>query len=116
MNVIADTVEVNSCARAKNIAAVKDVSLKSDRAFRAGAIATGCGMRLETVSGYMPTVPCSDVTALKEALEDVAGDRYKIEYQGADQHTSASTDFGDVSCIMPLLQFSTGGYLSLIHI
>ena len=115
VNVIADTVEVNSCARAKNIAAVKDVSLKSDRAFRAGAIATGCGMRLETVAGYMPTVPCSDVTALKEALEDVAGDRYKIEYQGADQHTSASTDFGDVSCIMPLLQFSTGGYTGQLH-
>ncbi|HIX51370.1 MAG TPA: amidohydrolase [Candidatus Lachnoclostridium stercoripullorum] len=115
VNVIADTVELNNCVRAKSVAAVKDASRKADRSFRAGAVATGCGMRLETVSGYMPTIPCSDVTALKEALEEVAGDQYKIEYQGAEEHTSASTDFGDVSCIMPLLQFSTGGYTGQLH-
>lgn len=114
-NIIADHVQLDSSVRAKHIPAYVDAAKKADRAFRAGAIATGCAMRIETVPGYMPTVPCSDVTALKEALEEVADGKYKIIYQGADEHICASTDFGDVSCLMPLLQFSTGGYEGQLH-
>lgn len=114
-NIISDYVQMDSSVRAKHIPAYVDASKKADRAFRAGAMATGCGVKIETIPGYLPTVPCNDVTALKEALEEVAADRYEIVYQGENEHICASTDFGDVSCLMPLLQFSTGGFTGNLH-
>ncbi len=114
-NIIADDVQMDASIRAKHIPAYIDAAKKADRAFRAGAVATGCGMKIETVPGYMPTVPCTDVKALEEALEDAAAGSYRITYQGADKHIAASTDFGDVSCLMPLLQFGTGGYEGQLH-
>ena len=52
--------------------------------------------------GYLPTIPAKDTRVVEEALADVAQTKgYRISYHRADMHTTGSTDFGDVSCIMP---------------
>ena len=116
INVIADDVAVEYCVRAKHIPAYVDASKKVDRSFRAGAVATGCGMTIDTMAGYMPTVPNPKPDALVETLQQIAEEKqYQVTYRNADDHITGSTDFGDISCLMPLLQFMTGGVEGQLH-
>ncbi len=113
VNVIADKMTMEFSVRGKNIPALLDANAKVDRAIRAACVATGCGVDNITMPGYMPTVPCHDISVTMEALEDVSRGKYTIEEKTA--HGTGTTDFGDVSCIMPLLQFHTGGYGGNMH-
>lgn len=113
VNVIADEMTMEFSVRGKTIKALLDANAKVDRAIRAACVATGCGVDNETMPGYMPTVPCPDVSITKEALEEVSAGKYTV---GEDnKHVTGTTDFGDVSCLMPLLQFHTGGYRGALH-
>lgn len=113
VNVIADDVHIEYSVRAKNIDAIRDASRKVDRCLRAGAVATGCGLTNITLPGYLPTIPAPDTRAIDEAMDTAAG-KYKVDHVGS-QHTTGSTDYGDVSSIMPLLQFNTSGYEGALH-
>ena len=113
VNVIADKMTMEFSVRGKNIPALLNANAKVDRAIRAACVATGCGVDNITMPGYMPTVPCHDVSITREALEEVSQGKYKIEESNG--HGTGTTDFGDVSCIMPLLQFNTGGYGGHMH-
>ena len=113
VNVIADKMTMEFSVRGKNIPALLNANAKVDRAIRAACVATGCGVDNITMPGYMPTVPCPDISVTLEALEDVSQGKYTIEEKTA--HGTGTTDFGDVSCIMPLLQFHTGGYGGNMH-
>ena len=113
VNVIADHMTMEFSVRGKTISSLLDANRKVDRAVRAACIATGCGVDNITMPGYMPTVPCHDTSITKEALEDVSHGRYTITERTG--HGTGTTDFGDVSCLMPLLQFHTGGYGGAMH-
>lgn len=119
MNVIADTVTMEYSVRANNIPAVKDASEKFDRSMRAGAIAMGAGVEIVTLPGYLPTIPLENVDMMKECIQDVVstyGDKYKnIDLNTISKATTGSTDYGDVSSLMPLFQFKTGGYQGVLH-
>lgn len=38
-----------------------------------------------------------------------------VTYRNRDYHEAGSTDFGEVSSILPLYQFRTGGYTGELH-
>ena len=114
MNVVADHTTMEYSVRANNIPAIENASEKFDRSVRAGAMATGCGARIITMPGYLPTVPVSDLTALLEAAHQATG-RHQIMPVNPSYIQGGSTDFGDVSQILPLLQFHTGGYGGALH-
>lgn len=113
VNVIADNVQIEYSVRAKTIPGIEDANRKVDRCLRAGAMATGCGMENVTLPGYLPTVPVADTRAVDEAMDTAAG-KYRVDHVG-EAHTTGSTDYGDVSCIMPVLQFNTAGYEGRLH-
>ena len=116
VNIIADDVVLEYCVRAKTMEAVKDANAKVDRSFKAGALATGCGLEIETLPGYFSTQPCPDVSALQAALDAVGEDRpLRVKEVPASEHITGSTDFGDVSAIMPLIQFYTTGLTGQLH-
>ncbi len=116
MNVIADTVTMEYSVRANNIPAFMEASEKFDRAIRAGAIATGCGAEIVTLPGYLPTVPANDTSAMKEAMTTLQESYPQVEFDFSDgEDSTGSTDFGDLSNLMPLLQFKTGGYRGVLH-
>ena len=114
MNVIANHVTMEYSVRANNIPAMLDANAKFDRAIRAGAIATGCGADIITMPGYLPVIPQEDITYLQEALADAAGSYPVCPYDpGVVQ--GASTDLGEVSHLLPVYQFNTGGYTGNLH-
>lgn len=115
MNVVAETAVIESSVRANNIAAVLNASEKYDRAMRAGAMALGCAVSIETMPGYLPTISVADPSILTQLLEEEAACHYPMSYRNADFHENGSTDFGDLSQIMPVLQFRTGGYEGALH-
>ena len=115
-NIIADNITMEYCARANNIAAVRNANYKVDRSLRAAAMATGCGVEITTMAGYLPTKGVKNLEALREAIAD-ACPTYdpSVPDEKENVATTGSTDYGDVSSIMPLLQFGTCGYTGALH-
>ncbi|NLT58800.1 MAG: amidohydrolase [Clostridiales bacterium] len=115
MNVIADYVTMEYSVRGKTIPAFVDANKKVDRALRAAAMATGCGLTIETVPGYLGTIPAEDTSAVVEACKQVAGEKYETFFPPVPAHGTGSTDYGDLSSLMPLIQFGTGGFSGQMH-
>ncbi len=113
-NVIADNVVMEYSVRANNIPAFVDASKKFDRAMRAGAMATGCGLTIQTFAGYLPNLPVKFTKVMEEAMEEASGGKYKVEIP-VNKHSTGSTDYGCLSNIMPVIQFGTGGYKGVLH-
>ncbi len=113
-NIIAAEVTSEYSVRANNIPAIKDASMKVDRALRAAAIATGCEVEIKTETGYLPLVPAKDSSALLEVL-NLFKDEYEITLHEKGYHNAGSTDYGDLSSLKAFLQFNTGGYSGSVH-
>ena len=114
MNVIANQVTMEYAVRANNIPAMLDANEKFNRAIRAGAVATGCGVEIITMPGYLPVIPQENNDFIHSALADAAGDYQVCPYDpGVVQ--GASTDLGEVSHLLPVFQFNTGGYTGNLH-
>ena len=115
VNVIADTVTMQYCARAKTPEAYKDAAKKVDRSLRAAAVATGCGVTIETMAGYMSGVVNPHTEVLESVLDDIAAQGTYTKRRDLLTHTTGSDDFGDVATLMPLVHFATGGYTGGLH-
>ena len=113
-NIIAEDVRLEYSVRGRTIPAYLDAAKKLDRSMRAGAVATGCGVTIRTLPGNLPIVPVKDAGVMAEVLGLVCGDT-PVTCTGPDFHSTSSGDYGDVSCLMPLLQFNTGGFRGTFH-
>ncbi len=106
VNVIPAEVRLETYVRGKSIEAILDANAKVDRALRAGALALGAKVEIETLPGYLPLY--SDAT-MAEAFRANA-----VAFVGAEQfaqvgHRTGSTDMGDISHVMPALHPYMGG-------
>ena len=54
VNVIPGEVRLETYVRGRSVEAILDANKKVDRAFRAGALALGAKVEIETLPGYMP--------------------------------------------------------------
>src|SRR5262249_28944651 len=106
VNVIPGEVRLETYVRGKTVDAILDANVRVDRALRAGALALGATVEVETLPGYLPLFNHPGMTE-----RFVATAR---EVLGADQvtqtgHRSGSTDMGDISHVMPTLHPYMGG-------
>jgi amidohydrolase len=106
VNVIPGEVRLETYVRGRTVEAILDANKKVDRAFRAGALALGAKVEIETLPGYMP-MTC-DATMARIYRENAAA------LVGADNfrqigHRTGSTDMGDLSMVMPVLHPYMGG-------
>lgn len=85
---------------------------KTDRSFKAGAIAMGAKVEISTLPGYLPTLAEEALPELKHAAEISASGIPVIEASG---HAGGSTDVGDVQHLMPVYTFNTGGVKGGLH-
>ena len=56
VNVVPDEVVIETLVRAANKDAIADAAAKTDRAFKAGAIAVGASCEITTMPGYLPAL------------------------------------------------------------
>jgi metal-dependent amidase/aminoacylase/carboxypeptidase family protein len=106
VNVIPGEVRLETYVRGRTVEAILDANKKVDRALRAGALALGAKVEIETLPGYMP-MTC-DATMAKvyqvNAAELVGAEHYR-----QIGHRTGSTDMGDLSMVMPVLHPYMGG-------
>ncbi|HXG03647.1 MAG TPA: amidohydrolase [Candidatus Binatia bacterium] len=106
VNVIPAEVRLETYVRGRTVEAILDAAAKVDRALRAGALALGAKVEIQTLPGYMP-MQC-DATMARwfraDAERLVGPDHYR-----AIGHRTGSTDMGDLSQVMPVLHPYVGG-------
>jgi amidohydrolase len=113
VNIIPDNIVMECMVRAKTMEAVLETEKKIDRAFRAGAIAMGADVTIRTLPGYLPMVPLED--GFLDELGGIAAPGLPSRRVPPDTHTGGSTDVGDLSHLMPIVQFGTGGVSGILH-
>ena len=112
VNVIPGEARLEMYVRGRSAEGVADASAKVDRALRAGALALGARVEIETLPGPMPLLCDGTMARLfeREARRLVGDEHYRNL-----PHRSGSTDMGDLSQIMPILHPYMGGAIGTGH-
>src|ERR1700675_3707347 len=112
VNVIPGEVRLETYIRGRTVEAILAAEKKVDRAFRAGALALGAKVEIETLPGYMP-LRCDPIMAarFRETMAALVGD----EHFRRIGHRTGSTDMGDLSQVMPVLHPYIGGARGMSH-
>jgi amidohydrolase len=106
VNVIPADVRIETYVRGRTVDAILEAERKVDRAFRAGALALGAKVEIETLPGYMP-MRCDPLMAerFRQNMVPMVGeDAFR-----RIPHRTGSTDMGDLSQVMPILHPYMGG-------
>jgi len=106
VNVIPGEVRIETYVRGKSVEAILDSNKKVDRALRAGALALGAQVEIETLPGYLPLF---NHMGMKEYFKANAGALLGTDQVAEAGHRSGSTDMGDISHVMPTLHPYMGG-------
>jgi amidohydrolase len=112
VNVIPNDVRLETMVRAKTAPAIEDAALKVDRALRAGALALGATVEIETLPGYMPLLNERPMVDLFK--ENFLTFHPESAWREAG-HGTWSTDLGDISHIMPTIEPSVAGFSGVVH-
>ena len=105
-------VRMETFVRGRTLTAVADANRKVDRALRAGAMAVGAKVRIQTIPGYMPMQQDQNLAQLfRSNAENLVGE----DNVGQVHHRTGSTDMGDVSQLMPVIHPYVGGATGLGH-
>ena len=105
-------VRMETFVRGKNLNAVLHANRKVDRALKAGAMAVGAKVNIQTMPGYLPLRQDRDLAGIFRAnAAALVGE----ENVGQSEHRTSSTDMGDVSQIMPAIHPYAGGATGLGH-
>ena len=105
-------VRMETFVRGKTINAIMDANVKVDRALRAGAMAVGAGVSIQTIPGYMPL---TQNRQMNDIFRPNAAQLVGEEGVGHVAHRTGSTDMGDISQIMPAIHPYVGGATGLGH-
>ena len=106
VNVIPADVRIETYVRGKTVEAILDANVRVDRALKAGALALGAQVEIETLPGYLPLFNHEGMAKyfLANASAQLGAD--SVTQLG---HRSGSTDMGDISHVMPTLHPYIGG-------
>lgn len=112
VNAVPDDVEMEYTVRARNITALKDANAKVNRAIHGAAITIGGKAVVVDTPGQMPL-------KYNKGLADLYSENAKAFYKEEEilpyLDTTASTDAGDVSLLMPVLHSLSSGITGGLH-
>ena len=105
-------VRMETFVRGRTLEALMDANTKVDRALRAGAMAVGAQVKIQTIPGYMPIQQNHGMADIFRAnATELVGE----ENVGYVDHRGGSTDMGDISHLMPVIHPYVGGATGLGH-
>ena len=105
-------VRMETFVRGRTLDAIMDANRKTDRALKAGALAVGADVSIQTIPGYMPL---SQNKAMNDVFRANSVNLVGEENVGRVEHRTGSTDMGDVSQLMPAIHPYVGGASGLGH-
>ncbi len=112
VNVVPAGVVMETQVRASNVESILGASKKADRALKAGALALGAKVAIQTIPGYMPTIQNKGLIEIyrQNVIPFIPGQKFYFNPPKA-----SSTDMGDVSQIMPAIHPYMGGWKGSPH-
>ncbi|MBQ4098408.1 MAG: amidohydrolase [Clostridia bacterium] len=113
VNAIPETVTMESYVRGKTFDAIIAANNRLNQAIVGSSLALDCNVDIDDKAGYAPLVNSADM--LKVAEEAHAISDLKLPYEYFDEYWSASTDMGDVACIMPAVHPYAPGAIGTGH-
>ena len=106
VNVIPGEARLETYVRGRTLEGIRDANAKVDRALRAGALALGATVEIETLPGYLPLR--TDPT-LARVFRENADSLFGPGACRETGHRAGSTDMGDLSQVIPVLHPYMGG-------
>ena len=113
VNNVPERVIVDMMVRAITMDAMQKTSKNVDRAFEGGAWALGATAEVENTQGALPVIKRPADKVMKEAAALLEG--VVVKDAPMDVNNTASTDLGDLTHRMPVLNFTFGGWTGGLH-
>lgn len=113
-NVVPDRIDLVYGVRANNAAALEDADRKTRLAFSAGALAMGATVNFSEENTYLP-MRFRAATDWQEEIAAMLLPPEQIARVSPSDFNSVSTDVGNLSEKMPVLNFTTGGFTGALH-
>lgn len=112
VSAVPSDVRMETFVRGRTMDAIMGANKKVDRALRAGAMAVGASVNIQTIPGYMPLDQDKNLSDVFRAnAESLVG----TDNVGYVAHRTGSTDMGDISQLMPAIHPYVGGASGLGH-
>lgn len=108
VNIIPDALPMESYVRARSVEAMKRENTKINRALAGAALSMGARVEIHDRPGYMPEI--HDLTMfhlVEEVCADIAGPE-RLNFD-PERFGNGSSDFGDLTSVMPGVQFRAYG-------
>ena len=112
VSAVPSDVRMETFVRGRTLEAITDADVKVNRALRAGAMAVGAQVRIQTIPGYLPLVQDGPMNSVFEHNAEALVGKENV---GHVYHRTGSTDMGDISHIMPAIHPYVGGATGLGH-
>ncbi len=111
VNAIPETAQIESYIRAKTFDAMVINNKKINRALIGAALSLGNNIDIIDIPGYSPLVNDKNMIEVASDAAKLVG----IDLKLIDTYSSGSTDMGDLSAIMPVVQPYAGGTTGMLH-
>ena len=112
INSVPDEAIVETKVRAASLDKICEITDMVNRAYTGSAYAFGGKIEMEKLQGYMPIIPRAADHALIEAADDL-GLNYRTVQKG--DFNNACTDVGDLSHLVPVVNFTFKGFEGKLH-
>ncbi len=112
VNVIPGDVRMETFVRGKTLKDMLTAAIRVDRALVGAAVSMGAGVEIEDLPGYLPAAYDENLRAL---AREVGSTLVSPEEIDEDVHDTGSTDWGDISSLMPVLETSIAGITGTAH-
>lgn len=114
VNIIPDEMRIESYTRGKGLDAYVSANRKLNRALAAGAVAMGAQLHICDMPGYATEYHDHMFMDLcQKCCEDLSG-KGKVKFDH-NAWSKGSSDFGDLTMVMPGVQFYANGHTGLGH-
>ena len=113
VNVVPEEAVIETLVRGASLESFADAAKKTDRSFKAGALALGAGIKIETMPGYLPALAQEYPAEIAEVVKELTDKPVIIK--DPNFHSGGSTDVGDVQHLLPVYTFKTGGMTGGTH-
>ena len=100
VSVVPAEVTMETFVRGGSLEAIVDANMKVDRCLRAGAMAMGAEVEINTIPGYLPQRNDRAMGEFFGANVESAVRRRQFDIGG---HRTGSTDMGDIAHLMPVI-------------
>lgn len=112
VNIVPADVRIETYVRGKTTDAILKASRKVNRALKGGAAVVGAKLKVEEIPGYLPMKNEPEMSKIFSENAKIVLGRASVK-QG--EHTTGSTDTGDISAIMPAIEPHTSGATGIGH-